>query len=1029
MADEPDTTSSASTPAATPALAVLDHGAEKVLARIQRLASLALRAPVSTFTAAGEGAGTGGGIDAEFGAEGDAFCRRVWHTGEPIVIPDTELDPRVTRVYPGVRSYLGVPVRDRQGPVLGTLCVRGPEPRAWTPEDVELLEGLADAAAAELGLRRELGERQRAQDARRAAEERFDAFMEHSPMIAFVKDTGGRYLYVNAEFARRFNTTPDEAVGRTDAAYTSPETAAEIARVDAEMAAQAGTRAYLTRMAADDGETYAWQVFKFSFRTADGVPLIGGLALDVTEHERAAHAVRESERRLNEAQRLALIGSWEWDIAAGRGTWSDEHYRLLGLEPGAVTPGEEAIMSRIHPDDVAAHRAEIAAATAGRGTISSQFRVLLPDGSTRLMQSRGGVLRGDDGRPVRLYGTLQDITEREAASAALRTSEERYRRIVEAAGDIIYEVDPGGRFTYANPAALRILGYHTGDVLGRHYTELMRPDYHERATDFYRRQVMERIPSTYLEFPAIGSDGREIWIGQVVQLLEENGAVRGLHAVARDISARHEVERMKNEFISIVSHELRTPLTSIRGSLGLLGSGKLGELSDRAQRLVDIATQNSERLVRLINDILDIERIESGAISMERRAVSSGELARQAVNAVRGMAERAGVGLETRVDEFELHADPDRIVQVLTNLISNAVKFSPPDTGASVVIEGMLAGTDARFRVSDRGRGIPADKLETIFERFQQVDSSDSRQLGGTGLGLAISRTIVQQHGGEISVESEMGRGSAFTFTIPAGPPAPVAAPLPPAAPRAANPVLVCCADGDECEEIAAALRTDGIEVVRAASAREAVAEARRQAPAAIVLALGMDGPGTLALLRRAPQTRHVPVVMVGVSGQAGDVLPAAVAVAWLRRDAAPAEVAAGVRHAIGRKPRIPRVLVVEDDADLAHTLAETLAGDAETYCAMTGEEAVEQARALLPDLIVLDVELPGDDGFRVVEQLRTHNHLRSVPVVVYAANDLGGEAREQLKLGETRFLTKGRAAPQDVAEAMRELLAVPQQR
>ena len=488
------------------------HGAKEVLARIQRLASLALRTPASAFTPVDD-------------ADADAFSRRVWQGGEPVAVDDARPDAHGD-APPGVRAYLGVPLRDWAGAVVGTLSVHDPEPRAWTAHDVELLQGLASAVAAELTLRHELRERRRAESARESAE------------------------------------------------------------------------------------------------------------LDV------------------------------------------------------------------------------------------------------------------------------------------RASEERYRQIVEAAGDIIYEVDPEGHFTYANPASLRILGYETGEVVGRHYSELVRPDYRPRAAGLYARQVLERIPTTYLEFPAVARDGREIWIGQIVQVVEEDGVVRGLHAVARDISARHEVERMKDEFISIVSHELRTPLTSIRGSLGLLGSGKLDLSGQQARRLVEIATENSERLIRLVNDMLDIERIETGAIAMAPAVVSSADVVAQAMDTVRGMAERAGVLLRAHAQPFDLWADADRIVQVLTNLVANAVKFSPADAGAAVVVDVRVDGAAGRFRVTDQGRGIPADKLETVFERFQQVDSTDSREKGGTGLGLAISRSIVQQHGGTIRVESEPGRGSTFTFTLPLHPPA-----------------------------------------------------------------------------------------------------------------------------------------------------------------------------------------------------------------------------------------------------------------
>jgi len=1016
MPDQPPADPS---PEAAPADAAppLDAGAREVIERIQRLASLALRAPAAAFTRAG----SGGAVD-----DGDdVLCREVAQTGVPLVIRDTAADPRVARPAPGVRACLAVPLRDRAGAVLGTLCVRDDVPRDWRDEDVELLKGLADAASAELELRRELAERERAEEALRDAEERFNAFMDHSPVLAFVKDAEGRYVYVNAGFERYFHTTRNEAVGRTDHHYATPEVARRTAEMDRELIERGGTLEYVGPTAMPDGSSVVWQVFKFAFRTGSGEGFVGGAALDVTEREQTAQALRESERRLSEAQRLARIGSWEWDLVADAGTWSDEHFRLLGVEPGTVPPSYDLMLERIHPADRAAHQAAVAAAVAEGGTLDNQFRAVHPDGTVLHLHSRGQVLHDADGRPVRMFGTVQDVTEREHAAAALRAGEERYRRIVEAAGDIIYEADPYGHFTYANPAALRILGYETREVLGRHYSELIRPDYHAAAAELYARQLRERIPSTYFEFPAVGRDGREIWIGQVVQLLMAGeGRIEGMHAVARDISARHEVERLKSEFVSVVSHELRTPLTSIRGSLGLLGSGKLGELSERAQRLVEIATQNSERLVRLINDILDIERIESGAISMERRPVGSGDLVRQALNAVRDMAERAGVALEPEVDEFTLQADPDRIVQVLTNLVSNAVKFSPAHAGATIRVRAGLVGEHARFQVEDDGRGIPEDKLETIFERFQQVDSSDSRQKGGTGLGLAISRTIVQQHGGEIGVESELGRGSTFTFTLPAASTPPAPAPAAGAtAPRPAG-VLVCCGDEEARRALAEALEGQGYAVLQAASGRQASVLARRQTPSAIVLALGMDGPGTLAQLRRAPQTRHVPMVMVGGQPLASGVLPAAVAVEWLERDAGTAAIADAVGRVVERRARIPRVLVVEDDADLAHTLAETLSDAVETYCAYTGAAAIEQARTLLPDLIVLDVGLPDEDGFRVVEALRTHDHLRAVPVVVYAANDLSAEEREQLKLGETRFLTKGRAAPQDVADAMRELLS-----
>jgi signal transduction histidine kinase len=239
-----------------------------------------------------------------------------------------------------------------------------------------------------------------------------------------------------------------------------------------------------------------------------------------------------------------------------------------------------------------------------------------------------------------------------------------------------------------------------------------------------------------------------------------------------DISRQREMERLKNEFTSVVSHELRTPLTSIRGSLGLMAGGALGEMPPQAQRMLDIAVRNTDRLIRLINDILDLERIESGEVALALRSCVAGDVVAEAVRGLEGMARDAGVRVEAAGSAIAVTADPDRLVQTLTNLIGNAIKFSAPGTRVRASVEG--ADGEALFRVEDQGRGIPPDKLDSIFGAFEQVDASDSREQDGTGLGLAISRMIVERHGGRIWAESTLGAGSTFAFTIPA--PAPVAA-------------------------------------------------------------------------------------------------------------------------------------------------------------------------------------------------------------------------------------------------------------
>jgi signal transduction histidine kinase len=279
--------------------------------------------------------------------------------------------------------------------------------------------------------------------------------------------------------------------------------------------------------------------------------------------------------------------------------------------------------------------------------------------------------------------------------------------------------------------------------------------------------------------------------------MREEGEIIGAVVTFKDITDRLAVERMKDEFISVVSHELRTPMTSIHGALGLLNSGLLDAQPHKGKRMLEIAVTNTDRLVRLINDILDLERMESSYSTAIKQTCNVADLMLQAVDEMQGMAQQAGVTLSVTPVEAQVRAVRDRLIQTLTNLLSNAIKFSP--SGATVWLNGELtqkedlaqkAGlksvsssllspdsptahphlpviSSILIAVKDQGRGIPEDKLEMVFERFQQVDASDSRQKGGTGLGLAICRSIVQQHGGQIWVESVLGEGSTFFLSLP----------------------------------------------------------------------------------------------------------------------------------------------------------------------------------------------------------------------------------------------------------------------
>jgi PAS domain S-box-containing protein len=359
---------------------------------------------------------------------------------------------------------------------------------------------------------------------------------------------------------------------------------------------------------------------------------------------------------------------------------------------------------------------------------------------------------------------------------ALRTVSQQSDLVVDSVGDGIYGVDKDGLITFVNPAAARLLDYSPTELIGREAHAAFhaaRPDGTPYPVEncYVTEAIRHAVVSAAEQDAYLRADGMSVPVevtATPLTVISSTGTseIRGAVVVFRDVTQRREVDRLKSEFVSMVSHELRTPLTSIRGSLGLLAGGALGQLSPAAAKMTRLALASSDRLGRLIDEILDMERIESGVLTFTLAEHSAQELIESAVGHLEGLAADAGVTIAIGSVAGQVYADAERVAQTLVNLLGNAIKFSP--RGGRVLLQARPRGGYVEFRVSDQGRGIPEDKLEVIFDRFEQVDSSDARDKGGSGLGLAISRSLVERLGGRVWAENNPDRGATFRFTLPA---------------------------------------------------------------------------------------------------------------------------------------------------------------------------------------------------------------------------------------------------------------------
>jgi PAS domain S-box-containing protein len=363
-------------------------------------------------------------------------------------------------------------------------------------------------------------------------------------------------------------------------------------------------------------------------------------------------------------------------------------------------------------------------------------------------------LLGDD-EIARLDQTFHNMAE------ALALAARQERAIIDKTTDVICSLNPAGKFTRVSPAASQAWGYNPADLLGRNHLDLIAAADKERAMS-----AMDDIKAGLREEPietrVIRRDGRVVDTMWSARWSQEDQTI---FCVAHDITARKQLEQMRQEFITMVSHDLRSPLTSVQTFLDLLETGICGDLNDKGKQKLRSVNQNVERLIDLIRDLLDLERFKSGIPIIDATDVSLSSVIDRSVEAIKLQSEHLGIEIKVEAPDVQIHADAERLIQAIVNLLSNSLKFSPK--GSTILISGKTDNDWVELRVTDQGRGISVKDQARIFERFQQVKEEDADFKRGTGLGLPICKAIIEQHGGEIGVESEKGKGSCFWLRLP----------------------------------------------------------------------------------------------------------------------------------------------------------------------------------------------------------------------------------------------------------------------
>jgi PAS domain S-box-containing protein len=981
---------------------------------------------------------------------GEGLTSRIIQSGQPLLI-NQEMERQreqlgVTRVGRQARSYLGVPIF-LSGEAIGAISVQNTTHEdVFTENDQHLLSTIAANVGVALQNARLFTQVQ--------GEKKFsETLILTSPVAIVILDKDNKVTSWNPAAEKLFGYNQSEALGRsvielvTDKEQMRAEFVENVRRISRGELVHAITRRRSKQGRYLDVELFAVPVLLEQNH-------VGTFAIyhDITELKRAEAAIQESERRLADIINFlpdatlvidheGKVIAWNRAIEEMTGVGANEMIGKGNYEYAVPFYGERR---PILIDLVYLPHEEIKERYAqlqwkGETLTGEAYTPALKDGA-RYLYATASALHDVRGNVVGAIETIRDITDRKQAEAELREAAEKLRLIFENAFDgidIYEEIPREGK---------RILvdcNERYCEMAGRSKKELMSVD----NTVVFQRPIVSNWEELDREsiikgeafsgvFSWIRPDGKE-------NIIEYNAAPTKVGdryftvGLDRDITERKHTEeelkkarasaeqanQAKSAFLANMSHELRTPLNSIIGFTRIVRRKAEGVLPEKQTENLDKVLTSAEHLLNLINTVLDIAKIEAGRMDVLAANFRIGALIDLCANTAQPLL-KPNVILEKQVDESLniIYSDQDKIRQIVLNLLSNAAKFTHE---GRIILAARKDGENLRVSVSDTGIGISAEAIPRIFKEFQQADTSTTRQYGGTGLGLSISRNLARLLGGDLNVESELGKGSTFSLVIPiqygarpvpsqadhepldqtGGRPAPIQEAIPTHEPGFAKKrILVIDDDPDAVYLLQENLNPQEFEVIGARNGQEGLQLARKAQPQVILLDIvmpGADGWQVLHDLKASPATSTIPVVFLTIVDRKALGLRLGAA-AYLLKPLDPVEVKETLKRVIGATVRPPKhVLIVDDDPDIADMLRQCLPeSDFSLDSALDGVAGLQAVEAYRPDIILLDLIMPRLDGFGVIERLRANPQTRDLPIVVISAKEL--TAAESARLKET---------------------------